>query len=661
MIVMKFGGTALADGKRILATAKIIKDYSAQHRLICVVSAMKGMTDRLYAVIDSLKNKQEKKPFSLINEIYQDHLQALNEINSGPEAMVVKRELKNSCDLLSMFARHIQGGQITSARIDYLVAFGERLSCKLTAEALKTLGKKALAIDAADFLATTKEFSKATPILLKTEDKLVDAILNLTKEDFIPVITGFIGFAEDGCTTTLGRGGSDLSAAVIANVINARQLVLWKDVNGLYDQDPKKTRRAKFIAEATYEEAEAVIKRGAKVVYLPALEPVRDKEIPVLIKNFNQPKAEGTKIWRGVVRKICLVHLGVGRVGRELLKQIIKNQDYFRTQFRVKFEFLALLTSQGGVYNSSGFKNINLKTFLKSKSGWSVLQNQSGSCQIESAQEILINLPPKTIIIDTSASEKTAGFLIKALSRGHIVVAANKKPFAGRQNQFEVLYRAGGNRVLHETNVGAGLPIIKTLKNLLATGDRVIEIKGCFSGTLGFIFSKLEQGMNFSQAVKEAYDSGFTEPDPRDDLSGLDVARKALILARIMGLKLELKQVKLEKLYPAKLANLTVKGFLKQIKTLDKNYKTKHEQVGKKRRVLRYVATINYQGCRVGLEAVEKTSDLGGLTGPDNLVSFKTRRYNKNPLIIKGPGAGLEVTAAGVLTDILSVAGGYHE
>ena len=234
---------------------------------------------------------------------------------------------------------------------------------------------------------------------------------------------------------------------------------------------------------------------------------------------------------------------------------------------------------------------------------------------------------------------------------------ANKKPLAGKLKDFKDLHGIGDQRLFYEVVVGAGLPVIQTLKNLIATGDEIIEIKGCFSGTLGFIFSRLDEGKLFSEAVLEAKKNGFTEPDPRDDLSGLDVARKALILSRIIGgQKTELRDIRLTGLYPKNMQKLNFDDFLKRLKDLDVVYKERIMRARKKNKVLRYIARINPLRCSVGLEEGSVLSDIGGLKGSDNLIVCKTKRYFNNPLVIKGPGAGRDVTAAGVFADVLLIA-----
>jgi homoserine dehydrogenase len=259
----------------------------------------------------------------------------------------------------------------------------------------------------------------------------------------------------------------------------------------------------------------------------------------------------------------------------------------------------------------------------------------------------------RAILVDTSHATELFPLLRVALSRGARVVTANKHVLTGPQADFDELRQAGGRRFFYETTVGAGLPVIGTVASLLASGDTVLSISGCMSGTLGYICSELEAGASFSAAVLRARERGFTEPDPRADLSGRDVARKALILARLLGQKRESEQVPTESLYPASLADVPVEEFLRRLPEFDGRYEAMMRTAATTERTLRYVATVTAEGCEVGLREVPKHGGLGSLQGPENRFVIRTLRYDEHQLTIQGPGAGLEVTAAGVLADVL--------
>lgn len=363
------------------------------------------------------------------------------------------------------------------------------------------------------------------------------------------------------------------------------------------------------------------------------------------------------------MKKLYILQLGAGNVGGTLIQQI--------TSYAGKeLMYCGVFTSKEGVFRKTGLSKKVLSSFLQ-KQQFKHYDAFINIAKVQTASRIagmsgmttngaLAEMPEPFVLIDTTASHTTLPLMKRALQRGGYVVMSNKKPIAGTQKDFDALHKLGADRLFYETTVGAGLPVISTLRTLLSTGDEVLEIQGCFSGTLGFLFSQVENGASFSDAVLEAKKLGFTEPDPRDDLSGVDVARKALIVARLLGMKLEMSDVKLEGLYPKKMSALSVDEFLAQLTNLDTKYKEKAATAQKQGKVLRFIATVSKDGCNVGLEAVEKTSDIGSLSGPDNLIVFKTKRYYDNPLVIKGPGAGREVTAAGVFGDLLAVARNFN-
>jgi homoserine dehydrogenase len=259
-----------------------------------------------------------------------------------------------------------------------------------------------------------------------------------------------------------------------------------------------------------------------------------------------------------------------------------------------------------------------------------------------------------SIIVDTTASDGQEQRFAEAVAAGHRLALANKRPLTAEYGAF--MQMTSGGRTRYEATVGAGLPVLSTLQGLLDSGDRVLRIEASLSGTLGYLCGALDTGERFSQAVHTAKARGWTEPDPRDDLSGRDVARKALILARTCGYDWTLDDVPPQAWYPHELANVDVETFMAQIHNLDENYRLRLLQTHTHKAVLRYVATIEPNGAQVGFRELPQEHPLAALKGADNLISFTTERYNERPLVVRGPGAGLDVTAAGVLTDVLALA-----
>lgn len=349
------------------------------------------------------------------------------------------------------------------------------------------------------------------------------------------------------------------------------------------------------------------------------------------------------------MKRFYIFHLGIGKVGRNLALQILNRMDVFRDKYLTDLVYCGLYNSHGGYFDPEGFEKNKLINIL----------DELVRKKVEASRNMLdmVNeMPQPFILIDTTSSEKTFPMIFSTLARGGYAVLSNKKPLARRQEQYDLLHQLGKERLFYETTVGAGLPVINTLKTLLVTGDEIVEISGCFSGTLGFVCSALEDGLSFSESVAQARKLGFTESDPREDLAGADVTRKTLILARIIGMKIEIEDIKVEKLYSPSFDKFTVEEFMENVGKLDKAYKNKFMKAKKKKNTLRFVTNISKKGCSVGLIEVAKNSDLGSLKGPDNLIVLKTKRYFDRPLVIKGPGAGAEVTAAGVFADILTIA-----
>lgn len=341
------------------------------------------------------------------------------------------------------------------------------------------------------------------------------------------------------------------------------------------------------------------------------------------------------------MRTIHLIQLGYGTVGRELFQQISLQREYLRMQRDMNLEYRAVATSKELTVYEGGHERRAPYT------GWD---------QLLPFMEGL----PHAVVVDVTAAPLT-DIHREVMASGGCVVTSNKKPITSAMESYRTLH-ADTQRYRYETTVGAGLPVISTLQDLIATGDEVVEIQGAFSGTLGYVCTELEkQEKSFSQTVAEAREKGFTEPHPQDDLGGIDVARKALILAREIGLTRELSDIPLKGLTPPAIANIKdVAVYLERLKTLDQEYAEKARAWKKERNVPRFIARITREKVDVGLEGVPAESPLGRLQGPDNLIMIKTARYHERPLVIQGPGAGAQVTAAGVFADILKVCNILH-
>ena len=358
------------------------------------------------------------------------------------------------------------------------------------------------------------------------------------------------------------------------------------------------------------------------------------------------------------MREVHFRLLGLGGVGATLLRFLRDARLRSRLAERAGLRFVPVLLadSRGFVADPAGLSDAVIDGVLEHKSAGGSLAQLEGALSLE---ELITALPgvgegTGEILIDATASDQTLPALFQGLDAGGGVVLANKKPLAADWEAFERLTR--GRRCRYEATVGAGLPIIATLHGLLDSGDEITSLRGCFSGTLGFLCSALNRGETYSAAVRQAHEAGYTEPDPRDDLCGLDVARKALILSRVMGRALELADLRVEPMIPGLLEGLSQQDFMRRLPEADPEMASMVKDARRRGRVLSYVADLTGEAPTVGLREVEPGSPIGRLAGADNIVVFHTARYNQTPLVIQGPGAGREVTAAGVLSDMISLA-----
>ncbi len=371
------------------------------------------------------------------------------------------------------------------------------------------------------------------------------------------------------------------------------------------------------------------------------------------------------------MREIPIVILGLGNVGSALLHQILDTRAVLARRARLRLTPIGLADSQGLLLDPTGLPDEALHAALRAKTDGRPLSTLVGQDGIlpylgdvlqpgtPVGQDGILPylgdvLQPGTILVDVTASPKTEPTLRAALDAGCGLVLANKIPLAGPWAKAKPFFEHPHLR--YEATVGAGLPVISTLHYLLDTGDQVTAIEGCLSGTLGYLCTELERGVPYSAAVSQARSLGYTEPDPREDLNGRDVARKMLILARIAGWPLEMADLTVEPLYPERLVSVSTEEFMAATPTLDEQYIARIGEAQARGQTLRYVARVGPDGGEVGLVAVPHDSPLGALRGPANHVAFRTARYAEIPLIVSGPGAGPKITAAGVLGDIINLA-----
>lgn len=826
--VHKFGGASLADAAAIRQAVSIIRTRPEPR--VVVVSAMSGMTDLLLRAGQLAHSGDVAGARAAAATLRQKHVAAAKALlPSGPRRTAMLAIITASADELDSLVKGLGIlRELTPRTSDVLLARGERLSAQLLAATLEQAGVATQYVDAADVVRTDPHFGNATPDLDATDALIRKALKPLLARGVTPVVTGFIGRSPSGEVTTLGRGGSDLTAALIGRALAARAVNLWKDVPGLLTSDPRVVPEARVMPQLNLREAAELAYYGAKVLHPRALIPIIGRKVPLFVRPFGNPESPGTEVSEratglevpvkalsaatgqalitvegsgmlgvpGVAARtfaalhrerisvslisqassehsicfcvpaasaaraqVCLnqafrieiaqrevdgvavktgvatlavvglgmagtpgvaqrvfsalataginviaiaqgsselnisavveesqvqeaqrvIHsafqlgkvgggsaaprdrldiflLGFGRIGRsfaELVNELPASGP--------KVRIVAVADRSGVVFDPAGLSAHRLTTIAREKAkGHSLKHMDHGRAQKaeDAVAGALAHALSHPVLVDMTADDTTP-ILNAALTHGMDVVLANKKPLAGSCASAEALAalaESHGRRIRHEATVGAGLPVMDTFTKLTETGDVVLGIEGCLSGTLGYLLSEMERGKSFSQALTAAMQAGYTEPDPRDDLSGADVARKALILGRLMGFRGEPASVVTESLVPEAARQLTVKQYLAQLSSFDAEWAERSRHAKARGQVLRYVATVAPRRLRVGLTAVGPDSPFASLHGTDNQIVFTTARYREHPLVIRGPGAGPMVTAAGVLNDVLALA-----
>jgi len=370
------------------------------------------------------------------------------------------------------------------------------------------------------------------------------------------------------------------------------------------------------------------------------------------------------------VRRVSFIQVGIGTVGGAVVQQVLDHRDRWRRDLGLEVGVGAVVTRAGALValDPVGLPEETLRAVVDGRragTGLSDIARDRGM-PLGAAGPEAIERPPageRLVVLDAAAGDATAALDVRALEVGGGVVLSNKAPLAlpASDPAAAALWAAAGphGRLRYEATCGAGLPVISSLRSLLDTGDEVIEIQGALSGTLGAIFSDVAAGQSFSAAVRSATERGYTEPDPRDDLSGLDVARKALILARTIGRRVDLDAIEVESLVPPGLTEVSIAEFLERVAELDAPIAARAAAAKSEGRALKYVATVRPDGTIVvGVRPVDTSTVLGALQGPETIVMIRTRRYDDYPLNVAGPGAGAAVTAAGMLADALALATG---
>jgi bifunctional aspartokinase / homoserine dehydrogenase 1 len=832
--VFKFGGVAVGSAEAIRAAVEHVR--RAAPRVGVIVSAANGITDSLLDTAQSALRGDREAYLAAAQRFETRHYELIAAViaNRARAEELRTAVLESANEMRSMADSIAVLRELTPRAQDALVARGERMMARIFVVALKQAGIQAEYVDSPDVIITERRLGSLWPNFNRCERAAKKHVLPVLERGHVVIMPGYIGSGPDGEVVTLGRGGSDFSAAILARSIGARAVTLFKEVDGLMTADPKSVPSARLLSELHYREAAELAFYGAKVLHPRTMIPLLDRKIPLFVRNTFRENSAGTRIADDVkpgaypVKALTAVHrqslisiegsgmigvpgvagrafsalsqaghsvsmisqasseasicfvlphseaahavaaleeafllerksklidriraendvaliavvglgmrgrpgiaartfsalsgarvnvvaiaqgsselnitvavseedatralqalhneyqldklrpladttgreskltfLGFGQIGRELASQLGAQEKHLRNELGLDIKVTAVADRSGIKIEENGFTVAAMQKLSKQKASGARLFAGKAPLTLEQLQKMMREelwlLPSHRPILVDLTSEETAPLIQEALENGFHIVLANKKPLAVAQIEFDRLMDTAKERGLalrYEATAGAGLPVLDTLAKLNEAGDRVETILGAFSGTLGFIMTALEQGKRFSDAVREAWKLGYTEPDPRDDLSGTDVARKALILARTLGRRLELSDIALESLYTHEVDSADPAKFVDNLTALDASFAEKVARAKRDGKVLRYVAKIGKRGIRVGVEAVPAASPLGRLHGTDNTIVIQSKRYATNPLVVTGPGAGAGVTAAGVLNDIVAI------
>ena len=812
MKILKFGGTSVANSKNIAKTLNIIANSAKKEPITVVVSALGGLTNLLLETAQLAANNDANylKNFPLIKS---KHLEIISDLIAAKAQEAVIKEVDK---LLSNLKALLEGvyliNELSESSKDKIVSHGELLSSFIITEALKSKRLDAVRCNAQDIIVTDDNYSHANVNFKATNSNICNYFDKNTHQ--IVVLPGFVSKSNNGNQTTLGRGGSDFTAAILAAALEVSVLEIWTDVSGMFTANPSLVKQAKPITQISYQEAMELSHFGAKVIYPPTIHPVLQKQIPILIKNTFAPEAKGTLItkhspesnylakgishidnislltlegsgmvgvpsiakrffeaisnqkinvilitqassehsiciginqedaelakkvvddafafeisrhrikptiiendlavvavvgdnmkshqgisgkmfstlgknnvnirvitqgsseknisaviskydvkkalntlhdsfFKGHIKQLNLFVTGVGNVGKDLLAQINQQSDYLLKKLHLNVRVIGMSNSRTMYFNEEGVDLNN----------WQSLLAKGKKADLQAFYKAVKKLNYRnSIFVDNTASELVPAMYASYLKSSISVVTCNKIACAGPTENYQLLKKLAREYnapFLYETNVGAGLPVINTINNLVDSGDNIKKIQAVLSGSLNFIFNNFNSDKKFVDVVKQAGAEGYTEPDPRIDLSGVDVMRKILILARESGFTLELEDIENDAFLPEScLKAATVTDFYTALLQENTHFEQLYKSAESNKCQLKYVAQLYNGKAKVSLQEIDSKHPFYNLEGKDNCVLFFTDRYTEQPLIVKGAGAGAGVTASGIFADIIRI------
>jgi len=814
MKVLKFGGTSVGSTDSIKLVGGILGQYyHSNEPLIVVVSAMKGVTNDLLDIGKwAIGGDLDQVNQGILN-IQNSHFKVVKDllpIKAQSKVLAHTKRLINDLEEIIHSVTLLK--ELSPRSKDLILSFGERLSAYIIYNYLVQLGMPAEWVDSRELIRTDDQFGSAS-VNFETTNELIAAYFKNRKG--VPVVTGFIAANDSGQTTTLGRGGSDYTAAILAAALGADEIEIWTDVDGVMTADPNIVSRAFSLPALSYVEAMELTHFGAKVIYPPTLQPAFARNIPLRILNTFNADFEGTIISReaqtpdmpikGIssIKEVALINVqgsgmvgvpgiasrlfgalgkvgvniilitqassehsicfainpdqsapakaalisefsaelksglldpivieehysivaiigenmrrtpgiadklfgalgknginvvaiaqgsselnvsvvidqhnlpkalkvlhgafflsnrrllnlfmtGTGLIGKTLLQQIHKQFEFFYNQRLLEIRLIGVANTRKMLIDVDGISISSWKEQLSDRG-----EKTNLAAFVNSMKKL--NLP-NSVFVDNTAGSEVPEVYQQVLESSISIVTPNKVANSQSMDQYRKLQKTAFNKqvkFLYETNVGAGLPVIKSLNELVLSGDQITRIEGVLSGTISYIFNSFNGSKKFSEIVREAQKKGYTEPDPRDDLNGMDVARKILILAREVGLSLELEDVQIEPLLaPECFEAKSVAEFFKVLASQDPVMESRINKAGEQGKVLRYIARLEKGKANISLVPVGSDHLFYSLSGSDNIIAFSSARYKEKPLLIRGPGAGAEVTAAGVFADLIEV------